>query len=717
MRPTFVLIAALVLVLCLISGQASGTDPAVDIVIWSSLGETTLENAAVRRDGVDYVPLSDTAAAFGAAAYWIQDAMVMRLLTENQSVELTVGDYVARIDGQPVELDMPPIKVDGSLHLSVNALTWLLGVDAAWSDDRSQLILRESGPRLIGMGIEKLADGRQAVVLTLSKPITGRLTEAILTDPDRYYVDIPGVRIGLDEEDRSLQVDDTILRSVRASQNLPDPPTVRVVLDLNRSYRYWARKDPANLRRIIIEPAFKVYDAELVRTPDGGLIRITSDAGPIAYQINYYSDPDRIVVDLMNSFLVQDAFEVTNDDHYFVSCIRASQNQTDTVRIVIELRRSYPFTPYQPEGKPNELRVAFGKMLYEPEIRETDTAIDVVIRSSQNNQGEIWTDPPGSDRMRLAVDFPNSFFGFDPTQVSIENEMISGFRAGRFDGHVVRMVFDLKRFNGYSVIRNSGSETIIRLPKAQEATLIGRTIVIDPGHGSFASVDRNGDPGASRTLDGKVIYEKDLNLKVALKLRDLLVAAGANVVMTRDSDVGLSISQRYRTANDANADAFVSIHHNSSLVEWTETSGIEVYHKSGHSSSKKLAEALGQAISQRTGQNLGYVGVHRAFLLGVLEGSKICSVLVEVGFMNCLEELKLLVTDSFQNEVARGIYDGLVSFFSGTAPAKQEVPASQSQASPGSGMDFLTQLTSNLPEIDVEQLEEEARERQASGSQ
>lgn len=238
MRPTFVLIAALVLVLCLISGQASGTDPAVDIVIWSSLGETTLENAAVRRDGVDYVPLSDTAAAFGAAAYWIQDAMVMRLLTENQSVELTVGDYVARIDGQPVELDMPPIKVDGSLHLSVNALTWLLGVDAAWSDDRSQLILRESGPRLIGMGIEKLADGRQAVVLTLSKPITGRLTEAILTEPDRYYVDIPGVRIGLDEEHRSLQVDDTILRSVRASQNLPDPPTVRVVLDLNRSYRY-----------------------------------------------------------------------------------------------------------------------------------------------------------------------------------------------------------------------------------------------------------------------------------------------------------------------------------------------------------------------------------------------------------------------------------------------------------------------------------------------
>lgn len=94
-----------------------------------------------------------------------------------------------------------------------------------------------------------------------------------------------------------------------------------------------------------------------------------------------------------------------------------------------------------------------------------------------------------------------------------------------------------------------------------------------------------------------------------------------------------------------------------------------------------------------------------------------CSVLIEVGFMNCLEELKLLVTDSFQKEVARGIYDGLVSFFSGAPLAQQEASASQSQASPASGMDFLTQLTSNLPDIDIEQLEEQARQRQDSESQ
>ena len=130
MRRTLVLIAALVFVGCLVPGQALGSDLAADRIIRSPLGETILKDAVIQSDGVDYVPLQEIASAFGAAAYWIQDAIVMRLLTENQSVELTVSNYVALVDGQPVELDMPPIKVDGRVHLSINALTWLLGVDA-----------------------------------------------------------------------------------------------------------------------------------------------------------------------------------------------------------------------------------------------------------------------------------------------------------------------------------------------------------------------------------------------------------------------------------------------------------------------------------------------------------------------------------------------------------------------------------------------------------
>jgi N-acetylmuramoyl-L-alanine amidase len=724
MRRLIVVLASVVCLLCSVAGQAS-VQASADVIARSGSAETVIKGAAVSRDGFEYVSLQDTAPAFGAAAYWIQDAIVMRLLTAHQSVELTVGEQIALVDGQPLHMDAPPIKVDSKLYVTVSALTELLGVDADWSGDRTQLRLSESLPRLVGMHIEALSDGRQAVVLTLSKPVTGKLTEALLTEPDRYYVDIPGVRIGLSENDRTLKVDDEVLRSVRASQNSPDPPTVRVVLDLNQSFRYWARRDPSNYRRIIIEPAFRIYGAELIRNADGGLIRITSDGGPLQYQINYYLEPDRIVVDLMNAFLVRGAFEVRNDDHYFVSCIRASQNQTNAVRIVIELRRSYPFTPYVTPGKPNELNIAFGRMLYPPEIRETATSVDIVIKSSQENRGSIWTDPPGSDKMRLAIDFEDSFFGFDPSTVSIENDLIAGFRAGRFDGHTVRMVFDLKRFNGYTIVKGADTETIVRLPRTRQSSLLGKTIVIDPGHGSFPSQDPNGDPGADRTLDGKVIYEKDLNLQVALKLRDMLTEAGANVVMTRDTDTGLSLAERYRVANREQADAFISIHHNSTKAEWTETSGIEIYHKTGDAASKKLAEALGQSIPKMTGQKLSYVGVHRAFLLGVLEGSRVPSVLTELGFMSCKEELKRLVTDAFQNEAAKGILNGLVSYFSGQSADEPQPSEDASQQGVMSGADLLAALTSNLPDIDVEQLEAakaqaaaaEAEESEAAASE
>lgn len=78
-------------------------------------------------------------------------------------------------------------------------------------------------------------------------------------------------------------------------------------------------------------------------------------------------------------------------------------------------------------------------------------------------------------------------------------------------------------------------------------------IVLDPGHG--------GKDVGSVTPDGH--YEKDITLDIALRLRDLLKAQqGIEVLMTRDKDERVLLSQRARFANDAKADLFLSIHLN-----------------------------------------------------------------------------------------------------------------------------------------------------------
>src|ERR1051326_2602800 len=79
-----------------------------------------------------------------------------------------------------------------------------------------------------------------------------------------------------------------------------------------------------------------------------------------------------------------------------------------------------------------------------------------------------------------------------------------------------------------------------------------RTIVIDAGHGGY---DRGGVPGQR-------ISEKDKTLDVAQRLKRILQASGYRVVMTRDSDVFVSLGGRVAIANAYPGATFVSIHFN-----------------------------------------------------------------------------------------------------------------------------------------------------------
>ena len=88
--------------------------------------------------------------------------------------------------------------------------------------------------------------------------------------------------------------------------------------------------------------------------------------------------------------------------------------------------------------------------------------------------------------------------------------------------------------------------------------LSGKKIVLDPGHGSS-------DSGATqKTANGTLLVEKEQNLIVANKLKDLLEASGATVYMTRTTDKALSNTQRYEYANSTGADVLVSLHMNGS---------------------------------------------------------------------------------------------------------------------------------------------------------
>ena len=186
------------------------------------------------------------------------------------------------------------------------------------------------------------------------------------------------------------------------------------------------------------------------------------------------------------------------------------------------------------------------KTVCELEITENATHVDVILRSNQPNRASVRLDSPEPERVQLVISLENSLLGFDPAGVSLEGELISGLSAHTRDYGASEIALDVERFNGYSVLKGSEGEVIIRLPKTEQSILYGKTIVIDPGHVDYEHpLDQCGSPSRQNLYGGK-----DLNLAVALKLRDMLLEVRTNPIHTRDSDVGLSLADRCRVADE-----------------------------------------------------------------------------------------------------------------------------------------------------------------------
>lgn len=178
--------------------------------------------------------------------------------------------------------------------------------------------------------------------------------------------------------------------------------------------------------------------------------------------------------------------------------------------------------------------------------------------------------------------------------------------------------------------------------------LKGKLIVVDPGHGDH-------DPGATANN----VREKDINLDIGLRLRDKLEKAGATVIMTRDKDVFLELSERVAIANNNNADAFISIHNNAAVAT---ANGTETYWNRTYASSesKKLAEEIQRELIKRLKTRDRGVKEGNFY---VIRNTRMTSVLVEVGFVTNPEEAKKLADPAFREEAAEAIFQGIKNFY------------------------------------------------------
>lgn len=170
------------------------------------------------------------------------------------------------------------------------------------------------------------------------------------------------------------------------------------------------------------------------------------------------------------------------------------------------------------------------------------------------------------------------------------------------------------------------------------------------------------------------ISESDINLKITLKVQNLLEQAGATVILTRSDENGIydledstlrqkkvaDIKNRVKIGNEAQADIFVSIHLNK--IPQTQYWGWQTFFKEGNEESTKLARSLQNGLNEAVQkenkrESLKIENVY------IIEHVEIPIAIVECGFLSNEEEKALLQTEEYQNKLAWGIYVGIMDYF------------------------------------------------------
>ena len=169
------------------------------------------------------------------------------------------------------------------------------------------------------------------------------------------------------------------------------------------------------------------------------------------------------------------------------------------------------------------------------------------------------------------------------------------------------------------------------------------TVVIDAGHGGF---DRGGVPGQR-------VPEKAMALDVAQRLASRLRRAGYRVIMTRNSDVFVTLGDRTRIANRYRDAVFICVHFNSATR--AGANGIETYYY-GNNSASLAASIHRHLVGGTSGENRGI----RRRSYYVLRNTSIPAVLVECGFLTNPAETRLILESSYRQKLADRIADGVM---------------------------------------------------------
>lgn len=370
-------------------------------------------------------------------------------------------------------------------------------------------------------------------------------------------------------------------------------------------------------------------------------VRIILDS-KFEYELTELENPKRIVLDFKNSALKLEGPDTITLKNNAISTVVASTNEDGTARIEITMSNNASF---ELSKKTSELQVKVEQPSYKDvEYTNKGDYAEIILSDVDLN---ALTKLQSKTTKKYTIKYSSSKFNPGSGAIEIDDEFVKKITVTS----TKITISDAGNVKYTAVQKGNDVVFTIKKANAQEEKII----LLDAGHGG-------NDPGAINGSDN----EKTLNLKIMLKLKDLLENAGYTVYTTRESDVTLTVNDRvYLATKDyPEASLYVSVHNNS--LDNKNYSGTLVMYCNRDTSSygitnKEFASyVLNELVDNLGTINRGFIEVkENDTSKRVLTEVPMPSILCEVAFVSNDQELARLKTDKFQSQAAEAIFNGI----------------------------------------------------------
>ena len=402
---------------------------------------------------------------------------------------------------------------------------------------------------------------------------------------------------------------------------------------------------------------------------NGGLL--VSGLGQLTTaKIFYLTDPNRIVIDLPNTFLDRSIrnkeIELCPDG----SCkdtAKIGQFEYNIARIVINSDKAKDYLPIYSQDSQSLFLIDSDKLNHTSLVTNVSNINKAFVRRIDSKTNELilsFSTPVVHSILR--TDNSLNLFLFNVQSYNEQDiiKTLNGSYYNRFTLSLlpqigVKGALPINKSDIVKIEQSVDAKAIkITITRGQQDAIITQKptkrgtskgkIVIDAGHGGS-------DYGAIR----EGINEKDITLEITQRVDAILRSRGYKVALVRSDDTFVSLEDRVAFSEAQEPEIFVSIHVNSAVSN--DPSGIETHWY--HDYSKDLAEVIHKHMIKQIPSSKDR-GLFKSKFY-VINHTTVPAVLCEIGFLSNPEERNELITESRKQKTAKAIAEGIIEYLRG----------------------------------------------------